>query len=129
MLHGYTESNHSLSYADIVKSLPVNATKVFDDIMINDNILNRGASIVAVFDDTVHHNALRIIGGPEYNLEDHKRSIIKSLYALNILESCLFQSSFITTFAFGENKVMDSSTRILSKISADKRDLKLCPFS
>lgn len=119
--HAFFESCiHSQSYADILKGLPVDAKAIFDDIMVNPSILARAQSIIACFDDTVMHNAMMILNLPEYNIENHKKSIILSLFALNILEAVLFKSSFLTSFAFKENGMYSITADVISKIAQDE---------
>lgn len=118
--HGFQESIHSDSYAELIKALPVNATKIFDEIMVSDEIINRVKKVIARFDDTIVWNAKRLLNTPDYDYEAHKKSIVFSLIALHILEAGLFQTSFITTFAFAENKVMESSGKSMGKIAKDE---------
>lgn len=123
--HAFFENNiHSLSYADILKGLPVNAKAIFDDIMINPAILARAESIVACFEDTVEQNSIRTAFNQSsvvfYNKKYHKISIVKSLFALNILEAVLFKSSFLTSFAFKENGIFSVTGDIISKIAQDE---------
>ena len=123
--HAFFENNiHSQSYADIIKGLPVDAKAVFDDIMINPEILARANSVVACFEDTVQHNAKMVLAGGGldvgYNLGAHKKSIVMSLFALNILEAVLFKSSFLTSFAFKENGLYSVTADIISKIAQDE---------
>jgi ribonucleoside-diphosphate reductase beta chain len=123
-VHGFFEDIHSNSYAELIKALPVNSAKVFDDIIVNPNILSRAAGILSSFEDTVIHNAAKLIGvypnGEPYNFEAHKKSLVLSLFSLNILEAGLFQTSFITTFAFAENGKMESSSKSMGKIASDE---------
>ena len=139
--HAFFEDNiHSLSYADILKGLPVDAKAIFDDIMVNPAILARAKSIVACFEDTVKHNSKMVlysdnptetnslIRNPDgsaltsykYSREAHKVSIIKSLFALNILEAVLFKSSFLTSFAFKENGLFSVTADAIAKIAIDE---------
>ena len=122
--HAFFESCiHSQSYADILKGLPVDAKAIFDDIMINPAILKRAESIIACFEDTVQHNSRMILAEQVqgiYNLEAHKRSIVKSLFALNILEAVLFKSSFLASYAFKENGMYSVTADIISKINQDE---------
>ena len=124
---------HSQSYADIIKGLPVDAKAVFDDIMVNPAILKRAESIVACFEHTVQLNSLMIMKDstavPEsvrlaaeqaYSIEQHKVSIVMSLFALNILEAVLFKSSFLTSFAFKENGIYSITADVISKIAQDE---------
>ncbi|RLJ09406.1 MAG: hypothetical protein DRP15_03915 [Candidatus Aenigmatarchaeota archaeon] len=119
--HSFFECNiHSLSYADILKGLPVDAKAIFDDIMVNPNILARADSIVNCFEDTVVHNAKMVLKSDDYSRELHKVSIVKSLFALNILEAVLFKSSFLTSFAFKENGLFSVTADMISKIAQDE---------
>ena len=149
--HAFFENNvHSQTYADILKGLPVDASAIFDDIMVNPAILARADSIINCFEDTVQHNARMVLyteGCPNcrstaydvdqtglvecctcsaeyipssYNREAHKVSIVKSLFALNILEAVLFKSSFLTSFAFKENGLFSVTADAVSKIAIDE---------
>jgi len=111
---------HSPTYAEILKSLPVDAKEVFDDIIINDHIIERGLAIANVFDDTIAWNSKMVLQTSDYDEYSHMKSIALSLYALNILEAVFFKSSFVTTFAFAENHIMESSAKAITKISMDE---------
>jgi ribonucleoside-diphosphate reductase beta chain len=111
---------HSPTYAEILKALPVDAKEIFDDIIVNPEITQRAQDIVKCFDDTILWNARRITKDPQYDLFEHQKSLVLSLYALNILEAVLFKSSFVTTFAYAENGVMESSAKAVKKIQLDE---------
>ena len=118
--HGFFEGVvHSPTYSEIVKALPVDAKKVFDDIIINDEITSRASDIIACFDNTAVHNA-KLTLNYDYCRVAHMESVAMSLYALNILEAMLFKSSFLTTFSFNENGYMESSAKAVKKISIDE---------
>lgn len=51
----------------------------------------------------------------QYDIEEHKKSIVLSLFALNILEAVLFKSLFITSFAYKENGIMNSTGDSIKK--------------
>ena len=125
-LHTFFESNiHSKTYADIIKALPIDAVKEFDNIMINKDIISRAAVVYDVFNEAVEYNARYVLrSNPQclvnYNEDTHKKHIVKSLYALVILEAIFFKSSFITSFAFKENGLMTPSIDAISKIAVDK---------
>ncbi len=119
--HAFMENNvHSKTYAEIIKSLPVNAKEIFDDIMINEHILNRAKEIMKPFEDCVILNAKRLLKTTDYNEFEHQKVIALSLYALNILEAVLFKSSFITSFAYKENGIMNSVGDAIKKIQLDE---------
>lgn len=124
-MHAFFENNvHSLTYADVLKGLPVDASAIFDDIMVNPAILARANSTIACFEDTVHWNAMMVTKDTypyeAYSKEAHKVSIVKSLFALNILEAVLFKSSFLTSFAFKENGLFSVTADAVSKIAIDE---------
>ena len=120
VVHGFFESIHSDTYAEIIKALPINAKKKFDEIMINQDILDRIKLIVDCFNDTHTWNSKYMLQTNDYDINKHKKSIVLSMYAFNILESYMFQTSFTCTFAFPENNVMESSGKAVGKIKGDE---------
>ena len=120
--HGFFEGCvHSKTYAEIIKALPVNAKEIFDDIMVNQDILDRAKDIMKYFEHTVIMNSKMLLKNEvQYDIEEHKKSIVLSLFALNILEAILFKSSFITSFAYKENGIMNSTGDSIKKISLDE---------
>jgi len=118
--HAFFENNiHSKTYAEIIKALPVDAKIVFDTIMIDEHIVARSRTLMPRFENLVQWNS-RMILGIDYDIEEHKKAIIMALYALNVLESILFKSSFLTTFAFKENGLMNASGDAVKKIQLDE---------
>lgn len=111
---------HSPTYSEIIKALPVDAKLEFDGIIVDAHITDRFRSIVTCFEDTVVMNSKRMLQAPDYDEYTHKKSFVKSLYALNLLEAVLFKSSFLTTFAFNENGLMESSAKAVKKINLDE---------
>lgn len=119
--HGFYETNiHSKTYAEIIKALPINAKEIFDDIMINQHILDRAKVIMKPFEDCVKMNCKMILETPDYDEFEHQKLIGLSLYSLNILEAVLFKSSFITSFAYKENGIMNSVGDAIKKIQLDE---------
>ena len=126
-VHAFFEANvHSPAYAELVKAVVPNSTKIFDDIMVNPAIIGRAKDIVIHYDllhsYNVKRNALRLglIGEYQYSEREHKKAFIMALTALNVLEGVLFYSSFLISFAFSENKLMESSAKCISKIAQDE---------
>ena len=56
----------------------------------------------------------------EWTRRDLKRSLYRAVANVNILEGIRFYVSFACSFAFGENKVMEGSAKILSLIARDE---------
>jgi len=119
--HAFFENNiHSKTYAEIIKALPVNAKDIFDTIMIDENILSRADTIMVHFENLAIQNAMMILNHDDYSIENHKRCIIMALYALNALEAVLFKSSFLTSFAYKENGIMNATGDAIKKINLDE---------
>jgi len=122
-VHAFQESIHSQTYAELVKALPINASLEFDDIMFNPYILNRGKLLTDVFNEIAKYNSRRVLSDHiDYDEYYHKKLLVKALYTLNILEGGMFQSSFVTTYAFSENSVMESSAKAIGKIHMDENN-------
>ena len=119
-IHSFFEQIHYDSYSLLIKALPVNASTIFDDIMVNPAILARAQQVADVWDDMVLLNAKRTTSQTGLYTEEHKRQLILSLYALNILEAVLFQSSFLVTWAFAENGMMEASAKSMAAIGRDE---------
>jgi len=102
----FSESVHVASYADIIKALPVDAKKEFDEIIIDENIIKRGKEIVKAFENLLNNPS--------------EETLLLALYALSVLEGCLFQSSFITSFSFAESYGMTEIGKVIQKIQADE---------
>ena len=104
---------------------------VFDTILEDDNILSRAESVTKSYDEFIkyaqdygqsnnwkpdwkeHINA-------EWTRRDLKRSLYRAVANVNILEGIRFYVSFACSFAFGENKLMEGSAKILSLIARDE---------
>ena len=106
VLHSFTESIHSLSYADIIKALPVDAQKEFDDIIVNDNIMGRAENIIYHLDNLMN--------------EKTKENLLMALYALVVMEGALFQSSFVVSYSFAEEFGMTETAKVIQRIDLDE---------
>lgn len=104
--HSFTENIHSQSYADIIKALPVDASKEFDTILDDDNIMNRSKTILQHFDNLAEN--------------PNKETLLLGLFALVVLEGALFQSSFVTSYAFAEEHNMTETGKVIQRIDLDE---------
>ena len=127
----FMEMIHSRSYTYIIKNVYSDPTEVFDTILEDDNILSRAESVTKSYDEFLnyaqeygqsnnwkpdwkeHINA-------EWTRKDLKRSLYRAVANVNILEGIRFYVSFACSFAFGENKLMEGSAKILSLIARDE---------
>ena len=127
----FMEMIHSRSYTYIIKNVYSDPSEVFDTIIKDDNILQRAESVTKSYDDFVNEahsydsgNAWKfaVEGHPAGTLDrrELKRKLYRAIANVNILEGIRFYFSFACSFAFGENKLMEGSAKILSLIARDE---------
>ncbi len=127
---GFMEMIHSRSYTHIIKNLYSDPEEVFGTILTDDKILSRAATVTAAYDkfiqdagqysqgDWLHaQNGAGTFKEQRYEL---KRTLFRAMMNVNILEGIRFYVSFACSFAFGENKVMEGSAKIISLIARDE---------
>ena len=127
----FMEMIHSRSYTYIIKNVYSNPADVFDTILEDDNILSRAESVTESYDNFLnyaHEYDQSNLWKPdwkehpnsEWTKKDLKRKLYRAVANVNILEGIRFYVSFACSFAFGENKLMEGSAKILSLISRDE---------
>jgi len=127
---GFMEMIHSRSYTHIIKNLYANPDEIFSTILQDEKILSRAASVTASYDDFIQSAQHHVQGGWKLALEgagsaradryELKRKLFRAMMNVNILEGIRFYVSFACSFAFGENKVMEGSAKIISLIARDE---------
>ena len=126
---GFMEMIHSRSYTHIIKNLYPDPDSVFGTILGDEKILSRAASVTASYDDFIinarQHEidwALAQEGAGQFrdNRYEVKRKLFRAMMNVNILEGIRFYVSFACSFAFGENKLMEGSAKIISLIARDE---------
>ena len=128
---GFMEMIHSRSYTYIIKNVYPDASEVFDTIIKEPKILERAASVTEAYDEFInyaqeygqsnnwkpewkeHINA-------QWTIKDLKKHLYRAITNVNILEGIRFYVSFACSFAFGENKLMEGSAKIISLIARDE---------
>lgn len=123
----FFETIHARSYTHIIRNLYSNPSKVFDEIVFDEQLMKRAASITERYDkliDLVHKHEL-IKDNPEEFTDEFIWSIHKDLYlcmhTINALEAIRFYASFITTFNFQETRgVMEGNVKIMKFIARDE---------
>lgn len=113
---------HSRSYSYIIQNLYPDPSVIFDDIVLNQQIVARTSYITDIYDDFIAGlTAYRIgeISSPE-DVYELKKKLFLSIVATNMLEGIRFYVSFACSFAFGENKLMEGNAKILSLIARDE---------
>ena len=125
------EMIHSRSYTYIIKNIYSDPSEVFDTILKDDKILERAGSVTEAYDKFInyaHEYDQSNLWKPdwkehpnsEWTKKDLKRKLYRAVANVNILEGIRFYVSFACSFAFGENKLMEGSAKILSLISRDE---------
>ena len=125
------EMIHSRSYTYIIKNVYPDPSEVFDTILDDEKIISRAESVTKAYDEFInyaheydqsnqwkpdwkeHPNA-------QWTLKELKRHLYRSVVNVNILEGIRFYVSFACTFAFGELKLMEGSSKIISLIARDE---------
>ena len=118
------EMIHSRSYSHIIKNLYPNPNEIFDDVILDSYIQSRATSVVQRYDD-FYHAGIRhrnsLLDSPKKKAPiDLKRKLYLAMMSVYILESIRFYVSFACTFAFGENKLMEGSSKIVKLIVRDE---------
>ncbi len=126
---GFMEMIHSRSYTHIIKNLYPDPDAVFSTILGDEKILSRAASVTASYDDFISNARqyenewpLAQEGAGQFrdNRYEVKRKLFRAMMNVNILEGIRFYVSFACSFAFGENKLMEGSAKIISLIARDE---------
>ena len=121
---------HSRAYSHLIRNVFVNPSEVFDEIMVNEAILERAQSIGQYYDDLIEFNGYynlfgygtHLLNGKEIILDEgeHIKKIILAIVTMYCLESIRFIVSFCCSFAFSERKLMVGNSKLITLISRDE---------
>ena len=129
----FMEMIHSRSYTYVIKNVYADPSEVFDTIIKEPKILERAASVTGSYDDFI--NEAQVWGQsslwrdmdpslntslPVLEMKELKRKLYRAVANVNILEGIRFYVSFACSFAFGELKLMEGSSKIISLIARDE---------
>ena len=115
----FFETIHSRSYTHIMKNIYANPTEVFDTIVNDKEILKRAISVTENY-DRFYKTAQDYFVKGKGDIKEVKKQLYLAMINVNILEGLRFYVSFACTFAFGELKLMEGSTKIISLIARDE---------
>lgn len=127
----FSETIHSRSYTHIIRNIVNDPSIVFDDIVVNEEILKRAQSVSKYYDElielvthyhsdvygSVHLSDGRII---DVTMRNIKKSLYLCLMSVNILEAIRFYVSFACSFAFAERELMEGNAKIIKMIARDE---------
>ncbi|MDP4537454.1 class Ia ribonucleoside-diphosphate reductase subunit beta [Alkalimonas collagenimarina] len=126
----FSETIHSRSYTHIVRNISSEPHKVFDDIMLNENIMERADDVTRYYDELIDSfNLYNLCGAGSHtvngetksvSLRDLKKKLYLCLLSVNVLEAIRFYVSFACSFAFAERELMEGNAKIIRLIARDE---------
>ena len=124
----FSESVHSRSYTHIIRNVYSDPSKVLDEILDMQEIVDCAKDISKNYDELIHYNNLAQMtgyhGDPFLHSEEvqykHKKALWLALMSVNILEGIRFYVSFACSWAFAELKKMEGNAKIIKLIARDE---------
>ena len=119
----FSESVHSRSYTHIIRNIFSDPSKVLDEIMDMQEIVDCAKDISKNYDQLIEMNSAltydNYVSSPFMEYE-HKRALWLTLTSVNILEGIRFYVSFACSWAFAELKKMEGNAKIIKLIARDE---------
>lgn len=126
----FSETIHSRSYTHIIRNVYTDPSKIFDEMMDVDEIIDCADNISANYDELIEmaawYNLLgegtHIVNGKPVvvDLYKIKTALWKTMMSVNILEGVRFYVSFACSWAFAELKKMEGNAKIIKLIARDE---------
>lgn len=126
----FSETIHSRSYTHIIRNLVKDPAQVFDDIVVNEQIIKRADDIARYYDELIAATQLwQQFGEGEHQLNGQtvqvslyelKKKLYLCLMSVNALEAIRFYVSFACSFAFAERELMEGNAKIIKLIARDE---------
>lgn len=116
----FSESIHSRSYTHIIRNVYADPSKIFDEMMDIQDIIDCASDISKNYDELIELNGKREQGASDYDEYAHKKALWLTLMSVNILEGVRFYVSFACSWAFAELKKMEGNAKIIKLICRDE---------
>ena len=130
----FSETIHSRSYTHIIRNVYSNPSKIFDEMMDIQEIVDCAGDISKYYDDLIEMSAwYNLLGEGTHQITSNReaRNVKVDLYELkkllwltlmsvNILEGVRFYVSFACSWAFAELKKMEGNAKIIKLIARDE---------
>jgi ribonucleoside-diphosphate reductase beta chain len=126
----FSESIHSRSYTHIIRNVYNNPSKIFDEMMEIEEIVDCAEDISKNYDELIElaawYNLLgegtHTVNGKTITVDlyDLKKKLWLALMSVNILEGVRFYVSFACSWAFAELKKMEGNAKIIKLIARDE---------
>jgi ribonucleoside-diphosphate reductase beta chain len=118
----FSETIHSRSYTHIIRNVYSNPSKIFDEMMDIQEIVDCASDISVWYDKLIYYNNMMAHDPEAYkgNEYEHKKALWLCLMSVNILEGVRFYVSFACSWAFAELKKMEGNAKIIKFIARDE---------
>ena len=126
----FNETIHSRSYTHIIRNIYSDPSKIFDEMLDIEPVVNCAKDISRNYDDlitlTKWYDLLgvgtHVVNGETIVVDLYalKRSIWMALNSVNVLEGIRFYVSFACSWAFAELKKMEGNAKIIKLICRDE---------
>jgi ribonucleoside-diphosphate reductase beta chain len=122
----FFETIHSRAYTHIIRNIYSDPSKVFDELLELQEIVDCARSISKYYDELIYQNdqfrsdPQQIIESGFYNSYTHKKALWLCLNAVNALEGVRFYVSFACSWNFAELKKMEGNAKIIKFIARDE---------
>lgn len=121
----FSESVHSRSYTHIIRNIYSDPSKVLDEILDLQEIVDCAKDISANYDKLIELNNFRLDSLSNIHYDEaysyqHKEALWLALMSVNILEGIRFYVSFACSWAFAELKKMEGNAKIIKLICRDE---------
>lgn len=126
----FNETIHSRSYTHIIRNIYNDPSKIFDELLTIEAIVNCATDISHYYDDLISLTKwYDLLGEGTHNVNgqiivvdryDLKRKLWLALNSVNALEGIRFYVSFACSWAFAELKKMEGNAKIIKLICRDE---------
>ena len=116
----FSESVHSRSYTHIIRNVYSDPSKVLDEILDMQEIVDCAKDISKNYDELIQYNNQAGTCGTYTGDYKHKKALWLALMSVNILEGIRFYVSFACSWAFAELKKMEGNAKIIKLIARDE---------
>ena len=126
----FSETIHSKSYTHIIRNVYSDPSKVLDELMDIQEIVDCAKDITCHYDNLINYTMqYHVLGEGIHRINDQtvtiskrelKRRIWMALNSVNALEGVRFYVSFACSWAFAELKKMEGNAKIIKLICRDE---------
>lgn len=121
----FSEEIHSMSYTWIIRNVYADPSRVFDEMLEIQEIVDCAKDISEHYDDLIRMTTEMLAAGVPLRSEwegglELQRLIWPCLMSVNILEGVRFYVSFACSWAFAETKRMEGNAKIIKFICRDE---------